>query len=181
MKRGPWLLAVAMLQPGILCMAGMQKTSEADTRLQAEAHRMDLSACPAVMRGPGCQQAKALPKCINGVFRGPLTLSKNGFHNDSHAAEYGVTDPAHFAALPPQDFMGSLRVSIWSQRPVMHGSSSSGRHRGGPSALLKYGMDGRADTSAGDGNHICASPDGMFPRIGPPESAGGVDPKPSSL
>jgi hypothetical protein len=113
MKRGgPWLLAVAMLQPVMLCMAGMQKTSQADTHLQAEAHPMDMSECPAVLRGPGCQQAKVLPKCINGVFRGPLTLSKSGFHNDSHAAEYGVTDPAHFAALPPLDFMGTLRVSI---------------------------------------------------------------------
>ena len=44
MKRGgPWLLAVAMLQPVMLCMAGMQKTSQADTHLQAEAHPMDMS------------------------------------------------------------------------------------------------------------------------------------------
>jgi hypothetical protein len=45
------------------------------------------------------------------VFRGPLTLSQRGLHNDSHAAAFGVTDRALFAALPPLDYMGTLQVS----------------------------------------------------------------------
>ena len=91
-------------------------------------------ACPVILRGPGCSETVALPKCIKGRFKGSwLTLSKPAVGaSDSFTVGQDISEET-VSKLPSFDVFGSASLPFRVQalpatQPLVHHAHAKAPH-----------------------------------------------------